>query len=110
VPLISSYLVHPVVLAGGRTPVRVVARGVGRLRVGDLRFWVLGTFDRVVLVDAAPRIDVAFNFTRKVLTPALVPDPAPPEVSAVVVETPHILLDVPRPAFDVAIRLPRGAP
>ena len=49
-PLIEAELVRPVALAGGRTPVRVVARGVGILRVGDVRKIVLGTFADVVFV------------------------------------------------------------
>jgi hypothetical protein len=46
----------PVALDGGRTPVRVVTRGSGRLVVGDVRLWVAGDFDDVVMVETRPTV------------------------------------------------------
>ncbi len=50
----------PWVIAGGRTAVRVVAIGTGRLRVGDVVVWVWRKIDRVfaVRVDRPLRIAV----------------------------------------------------
>ncbi len=47
---------EPVALDGGRTPVRVVTRGSGRLLVGDVRLWVAGDFDGVVMVETTPSV------------------------------------------------------
>lgn len=47
---------EPVALDGGRTPVRVVTRGSGRLHIGDVRLWVAGDFDDVVMVETTAMV------------------------------------------------------
>jgi hypothetical protein len=97
---------HPVVLAGGRTPVRVVVRGFGLLRVGDVRKIVVGSFDGVVFPHAAARIEVRFGFTRCTLDAVVVPAPAPHHV-AVAVASLACALHIPRPSFAVTVQLHR---
>ena len=102
---LSASLVNSVVLDGGRTQVRVYGRGFGRVRVGDVRFWVFGAFDRVVSVSVAARIDARLGFTRVTLTPALVPGIAPPTLRGVDVPAPLPSLEIPAPQFNIAVRL-----
>jgi hypothetical protein len=103
---LTAHLVNPVVLSHGRTQVRVQGKGIGRVRVGDVRFWTFGAFDRVVSVEVAPRIDVKLGFARVTLTPTIVPGVAPPHAPAVVANaTPTVMLDIPQPQFNVAVRL-----
>jgi hypothetical protein len=102
---LTAYLVNPVVLANGRTQVRVQGSGYGRVRVGDVRFWVFGAFDRTVSVLAAARIDVRLGSARTTLTPTLVPGIAPPPMPRVDVPAPLPSLEIPRPQFNIAVRL-----
>lgn len=102
---LTAYLVNPVVLTGGRTLVRVQGSGYGRVRVGDVRFWTFGAFDRTVSVLVAPRIEARLGSARTVLTPVLVPGIAPPEAPRVDVPAPLPALEIPRPQFNIAVRL-----
>jgi hypothetical protein len=102
---LTATLVNSVVLAGGRTLVHVRGSGFGRVRVGDVRFWVFGAFDRTVSVRATARIEARLGAARTTLTPTLVPDIDPPHVRGVDVPTPSIALVIPRPQFNIAVRL-----
>lgn len=102
-------LMHPVVLAHGRTPVRVVARGVGLLRVGDVTRLVLGSFDEVLWVRSAPRIEVRFGLARRTIDAVVVAAPAPPGM-AVACVTVAPAFHLPRSSFDVAVRLYQEEP
>lgn len=102
---LTAYLVNPVVIGGGRTQVRVRGRGFGRVRVGNLRFWTFGEFDRVVSVEVAPRIEVKLGSSRVTLTPAIAPPLAVPDAPRTDVPVPDVDVVVPHAKFDIAVRL-----
>ena len=105
-PLIDTALVHPVVLAGTRTPVLVHARGFGLLRVGDdVRHLVLGSFSKVVYTRAARRIEVRFGFVCRTLEPAWFVVPGDLGWKSTV-RGPAPRLAIPRVSFDAALVLP----
>jgi hypothetical protein len=52
---------HALAVPGGRTPVRVVARGVGRLTIGDTVRFIGGAVDDVFFAPAAKNIEVRFE-------------------------------------------------
>lgn len=54
----------PIALARGRTPVRVLTTGTGRLQVGDLNLWTTGHTEHNVLVDVHPEVRVHFRNLR----------------------------------------------
>jgi hypothetical protein len=51
----------PVALRGGLTPIRVVARGVGRLRIGDSVRFIGGFVDDVFFAPVSTVIEVRFD-------------------------------------------------
>jgi len=59
--LVRVVHVHaPVALAGGRTPIEIIASGVGLLIVDDARHLVVGVFHRTIRVRVQPRVTVRF--------------------------------------------------
>lgn len=111
---LTATLVNPVVLAGGKTQVRVSGRAIGprRLHVGRSHMgWIFGSFDRVVLVDVAPEIVVRFGFAKVVLRPTIAPNVRVPDVDEVDVPVPAPALIVPHVKINMAVRLyERGEP
>lgn len=102
---LTAYLVNPVVIDGGRTHVRVRGRGFGRVRVGDVRFWVFGEFDRTLSVKVAPRIEAKLDSSRVMLTPAIAPPMTIPATPNIEVPVPDVDVVVPHAKFDIAVRL-----
>jgi hypothetical protein len=104
------HLHAPVALAGGRTPVEIVASGVGVLIVDDTHHFVWGVFHRTLHIRVQPRVTVRFIGLAGIREQVL-------SLESVVTETPRriVVKSDGLPLFDgdeavVHVRAPRPLP